>query len=98
MLTLLQEVLHVPPETVLVSDVVEPTHTASGPPMAEGPATTVTVLVVVQKVAGVVYVIIAVPALLPVNTLPEKVAIPAGAMLQVPPVGVLAIVTDELTQ
>ena len=40
--------LHVPPDTVLVRIIVEPTHTLEGPPIAGGPVVTVTVVLAKQ--------------------------------------------------
>ena len=60
------ELVHVPAATLLVSTIVEPSHTAEGPPIAEGEAFIVT---------AVVYVI-AQPAPVPLLTVSEYVPVP----------------------
>ncbi len=71
--------LHVPPETELVREVVEVRHTESDPPMAAGCAFTVTTRVVFNP-HHTVYVIVDVPAERPLTT-PEAGSIVATEVL-----------------
>ena len=48
MLSVVAVVLHVPPPTVFVSGMVDPTHTETGPAIAAGSGLTVTTVVVKQ--------------------------------------------------
>ena len=79
--------LHAPPLTASVSEVVRPWHTTGVPSIAEGAGLTVTT-VAIQQLPGIVYVIVAVPPVTPVTT-PVPVttlAVPGAEELQVPPV------------
>jgi hypothetical protein len=87
---------HVPPVTELVSDVVELTHTVPEPDIAAGMGFTVT-LVVVKQPAGNVYVIVAMPAALPVTTGPDTEAMPGLLEDQLPPLIELASVVEAPT-
>jgi hypothetical protein len=89
-------VLHVPPG-VEDNDVVAPAHMASTPVIPMGNGFTVTTAVVKQPV-GNVYVITAVPVVMPV-TMPEAeptVAMPAEAGLQVPPPPSVSVVVPPV--
>lgn len=89
--------IQVPPITVLLSVVAEPTHTPKEPvelTIVPGRAFTVTTIVVVQPVTGIVLVIVVVPAVMPL-TKPLVVFIVATAgvlLLQVPPVALVSVV------
>jgi hypothetical protein len=113
-LTVAAEVLlvHVPPDGVLPSVVVEPTHTAAAPLIAVGPALTV-ITAVLKQLAPTMNVIVVVPALTPVTTpvLISTVALAVLLLLHVPLPALLSAVvapihtlvvpeiepTDELT-
>jgi hypothetical protein len=81
---------HVPPDTVLFSVIMLPAHTEEGPLIADGAAFTVTIAVAIQPLPNV-YVIVAVPAAIPVTTpVVLIVAVNALLLVHVPPVVVLA--------
>jgi hypothetical protein len=85
--------VHVPPASVLVSDVVWPWHTVGLPPMAEGSAYTVNGKLATQP-ADVVYLKSVVPADMP-DTVPNIGSIdatPGFVLLHVPPVTTSLIV------
>jgi hypothetical protein len=71
--------LHVPPATALLSDVVAPTHKDSGPVIADGVGVTVT-LPVTKYPAGSVRVIVAVPPVMPV-TMPAALTVATAVLL-----------------
>jgi hypothetical protein len=75
----------VPPPGVLVSAVVEPTHTEAVPPIVVGPALTV-ITAVLKQLALIMNVIVVVPALTPVTTpvLISTVALAVLLLLHVP--------------
>lgn len=77
--------LHVPPPE-LVNAVVNPAHTTNVPPIVDGNGLTVIDFVIIQPV-GSVYVMILIPAVLPVTT-PVAAATEALLLLlvHVPPV------------
>jgi len=76
----------VPPGAAFIRVAVCPRHSSSVPEIVEGRGFIVTVAVVKQP-AGSVYVIVAMPALIPVTTPVEPiVAIPVLLLLHVPPV------------
>jgi hypothetical protein len=77
---------HVPPATGCVSVVVSPSHTLAVPPIGTGAAVTVTTIVEVQPALNA-YVIVVVPAAMPV-TIPvvEPIVPTPGVLLtHVPP-------------
>jgi hypothetical protein len=82
----------------LVKLVVDPTQTVSDPPIASGKGLTVTVVVVIQPVVRV-YVIVAVPGVMPVTTLLTEpiVATAVLPLVHVPPVVALASVVVSPT-
>lgn len=83
------ELLHVPPEEVVINVVLLPAHRLIVPDIAAGTRLTVTTSDVVQP-AVVVYTMVAVPAATPVTT-PDATltaAVEVILLLQVPPEGV----------
>ncbi len=90
--------LHVPPGNVFPNEVLEPAQTTGVPLMADGSGFMVTVVVAIQF-KGEVYMAIALPADIPVNT-PVAALIVAMAVLllvQVPPdVASLSVVMAPL--
>lgn len=83
--TLVLELFHTPPDTVLVSVVVELSHTVAVPLMV-ATGLTVTVVDLVQPVESV-YAIVAVPALVPHTTPLEEPTVATDVMelLHTPP-------------
>ena len=75
--------LQVPSGVASLSAVVKPAHTLVVPVIAAGSGFTVTTLVMIQPV-GKVYVTVAVPAVIPVITLPAAVATAVLLLLHVP--------------
>jgi hypothetical protein len=84
--------LHVPPVTLLVNVMEDPTHVEDGPPIGGSVVLPVTTKVIVlkQPLANV-YVIVHVPAATPVTTPVAgfTVAIEVLLLVHVPPAGVL---------
>ena len=79
--------LQLPPVVVLARVMVAPVHARPGPVMAAGIVYTVTT--VVTDVPEIVYMIVAVPADIPVTSPPEvTVATAVLVLLHAPPVGV----------
>lgn len=79
--------LQLPPVTVLARVIVAPVHARPGPVMAAGIAYTVTI--VVTDVPDMVYIMVAVPADIPVTSPPDVIVATAELLLlQEPPVGV----------
>ena len=102
--TLASALLQVPPVTMLASVTEAPAQTLSKPDIvpASGSALTVTAYVAValpQLNVAAVYVIVAVPAVMPVTSpvAPFTVTF-ASALVQVPPVTMLASVTEAPAQ
>ena len=91
--------VHVPPVVGSVRVVVAPTHTNGVPPIVPGAVLTVTTAVAVQM-PPVVYVIVAVPAEIPVTVPePEPMVAMAGLLLvHMPPVTALVRVVVAPTQ
>jgi hypothetical protein len=84
--TALLLLLHAPPPE-LVSVILPPAHTIEEPAIAVGKGSTVRVVVITQPAAGM-YVIVVVPAVMPV-TMPEVipiVAMPVELLVHVPPI------------
>ena len=79
--------LQVPPAVASLSVIVEPTHTDPGVPMIALIGFTVTVVLLLQPVAVIIYDIVLVPAVDPPVTIPDvpTVATPVLVLLQVPP-------------
>jgi hypothetical protein len=78
-------VLQIPPGIALVSKVDDPLQTLAVPPIADGDALTV-IVVVLKHPVGKVYVIVEVPAAIEVTTpVPEITATLASLLLHVPP-------------
>lgn len=90
--------VHVPPAE-LVKVIVLPVQTAEPPVMAEGNAFTTKGVLTKQAVAGIVYIILGVPAMLPVIVADPVMVTSAGILeVQVPP-GVTSVKTvDDPTQ
>jgi len=89
--------VHVPPDVVLLSEVVNPSHTKGVPVLAVGAGLTVTTVVAEQPVPAV-YVIVAVPPETPVTTpVPEAtVAMPVLVVVHVPgPLASLSVVVND---
>lgn len=80
--------LHVPPGVASVMAILAPAHTAVGPVIGAGGGFTVTVVVITQPGMARVYVIVAVPVLIPVITPVERSisAILVLLLVHVPPV------------
>src|SRR5579872_4600041 len=79
--------LQVPPPLMSASSTVAPAHTVGKPLMADGSGLTVTVLVRMQLVSGLVAVMVTTPGVIPV-TMPlvdPMVAMPGELLLQVTP-------------
>ena len=83
--------LHVPPDDVLVSVTLVAGHSVVEPPIVAGRGLTVMLRARKQPLVGWVYVMVAVPALLPViKPVAEPIdALVALLLVHVPPVGVL---------
>ena len=91
-------VLHAPPATKSLSEIVKPVHTVDAPPIPDGAGFTVTCAIAVQP-NPVVYVIVAVPPMTPV-TIPEEtptVAIEVLPLDHVPEPSVSAVVAPAQT-
>jgi hypothetical protein len=79
--------LHMPPGVTSANDVVAPTQTDTGPAGVMAAVPTVIVTVSTAKQDPTVYVIGAMPAVIPVTSPPDDIVAIAGApLLQVPPV------------
>ena len=74
--------VHVPPKTASLSTISEPSHTEDGPLISAGVGLTVTVVVAIQPKE---YVIVAVPAPIPVTRPPDMVATDVLLLLHAPP-------------
>lgn len=87
--------LHTPPGVVLDNVVVWNSHTVPAPVIADGRPFTVTTAVVIQPVDAV-YVIVAVPVVVPAVQVPPDVivAVPVALLLHVPPGVALLSVAD----
>ena len=79
--------IHNPPDTGCVSVVVRPWHTEEAPTIAAGAGVTVTTSVEIQPALNA-YVIVVVPAVMPVSTPPVTSIVPTAGvlLLHVPPV------------
>jgi hypothetical protein len=88
--------VHTPPGVGVDSIAQAPEHKTVVPDMAAGTGSTLTVLVVKQPPAVILYVIVAVPTLTPVTTPPVDVteATPVALLLHVPPATGLLSVSD----
>ena len=86
--------LHNPPLTASLNDVVNPAHTVEEPIIAVGAVLTVTVMDVAQPV-GKVYVIAAVPTAIPLTTPVEEPTLTAPApALHTPLPGSVNVIVD----
>jgi hypothetical protein len=87
--------LHTPPAEALLRVVVWNSHTVVAPVIGDGSPFTVTTAVAIQPV-GAVYVIVAVPVVVPAVQVPPEVivAVPVALLLQVPPGVALLSVAD----
>ena len=90
--------LHVPPVTASLSVIVDPAHTDEGPEIAAGSGLTASVAVRTQP-DGIVYDIVAVPAIIPlaIPVVPPIVATDRLLLLHVPPVDASVNVVVEPT-
>ena len=76
--------VHIPSGFSLVCTIVNPGHTAAGPPISDGSAFTVTTAVRKQPLADV-YVILVVPAAIPFTTPAALIVATVVALAHVPP-------------